>query len=200
MKKAVFVKMILPAILGLAIVSGSGCKKNNLTTLTLLSEPPYDGCGLPTGLSTLTINADIGDRYYNEQIKAFVSFFISTIPDGATIDSAILSIYQVDINHDGYELGVVLVDHVFYGIDTHQAFGIAALSSVPGTLATSFSVGYKDIDVTDEVQNDVDQNRERSQFRFFHTTPTNNNDDDEYDAWAMGESPANQPKLVVTYH
>ena len=67
-------------------------------------------------------------------------------------------------------------------------------------LATAFSAGFKSITVTVEVQNDMDQNRPKAQFRFFHSTPTDNDDNNTTDDWVMGDSPTNQPKLVVTYH
>ena len=91
MKKSICLKMAVMVVLVAAMAAGDGCKKNasNPTTVTLLSEAALDGHGVDTGTSTLMLYATIGDNYSKEQIRSWVSFDLSGIPDGATIDSAV---------------------------------------------------------------------------------------------------------------
>jgi len=203
MKKSTCLKMLVMMVLVAVMAAGVGCKKSasNPTTITLLSEAALDGHGVATGTSTLVLYATIGDYYNKNQVRGWVSFDLSGIPDGATIDSAVLSIYQRGEEYwGGYTLGPVLVEHVFFGTDIALAFAGGLLSKVAGMLATEFSAGFKSITVTVEVQNDMEQNRPKAQFRFFHSTPTDNDSNNTTDDWVMGDSPTNQPKLAVTYH
>lgn len=69
-----------------------------------------DGTGT-TGGNTSTSNIVVGDTSSDRQIKGFVSFNTTSIPDNATITSVVLRLYQSSSNGSPYsELGQMEID------------------------------------------------------------------------------------------
>ena len=88
--------------MGLAGCGGSG---TNTYTLTLLSEAELDGYithmfAEPEVYVTNSVDPSFQVGYSNSGftkigLKGFVSFNLSSLPEGATITSAVLRVYQV---------------------------------------------------------------------------------------------------------
>ncbi len=230
-------------IVVLAIVGcGSSSKNNDPLSISLLSDPTLDGQVTATAAVTnqtvagQTV-AKIGDDASNQGMRAVVSFDLSSVPADAIVDSAMLMVYQANEvegaspttvtghPYDPYNvstpssggLGAVKVDHIYYGDTlTSAAYNMVPLSSgVTGSLATTWALGYKQIDVTAAVVDDLANRatRSRSQFRIEHYDPnqdppvlieTSNNGAEDSDAWVMGEGQGttlnHKPGLVILYH
>jgi hypothetical protein len=178
------------------------------TTVTLCSEASLDGYirgdDLVDSTSSMLI---IGDDNVNKSHRIFVSFNLSSIPSGATIDSANLRLYHLLLSagfhpHDAYtDLGHVVVDHVDYGSPLAiDDYGIVALASNIGTISTFAGWGWRELDVTSLVQYDIDNGRPRSQYRLRYY-PLETDGDGLYDqnAFASNETPYSPPELVITY-
>ena len=198
---------LFSALLLMAILAGCGGGGGDGTSLTLTSEPALDGSispgdpfGLTGGYTTTEAEDYIGDTAASGSRKIFLSFDISGIPVGSTIESAVLRVYQSSYNNGGYNLGAALVDHIYFGSTVTQSIlDMPALSTISDSLATDYLEGWKQLDVTSALQNDVDNTRSYSQYRMYHL---GSNDDGEYDqdGWLLGDSAINKPELVVTYH
>lgn len=181
---------------------------------SLPSEPTLDGRvgvgghvdldGDPFVAYTGDRGGDIAPSYVSRQIYAFD---VSRIPSGATIVSATLRLYQAHVEGNPYvNLGDVVVDHVDYvgrvGPDTYDGQSIARNI---GTLSDSATEGYKALDVTARVANDLAAGRTWSQYRLRFYTPgfalyDDENDyanfvDGENDDW-IADAP---PLLEVSY-
>lgn len=233
---------ILTLAVALLIVGCGGSSKTDVPpNITLLSEPALDGQVTATSTSPDQALAKIGDDASNQGMRAVVSFDLSSVPADAIVDSATLMIYQANeqeaqpatdtepakplITFTGYPynavdasvnpgLGPVLVDHVYFGDNlTSTAYDMDALDLNIGTLASSWSLGYRQLDVTAQVVDDLNNRatRSHSQFRIRHTAVTNNNGAEDSDAWVMGEGqippnapegtePNHKPGLVIIYH
>jgi hypothetical protein len=167
----------------------------------LLSVAGIDGTVTSDGVTTTDSSAAvIGDDSGDHGTRLFLSFDISGIPSGATIESATLRIYQNDQNTDGYSLGSVLVDHMGFGFLSSGCYDVLPFSTVSGSLATSYSEGWKEIVVTTEVQYDVDQHRSASEYRIYHQTAVSADGVEDSDGWLTGDSSTNKPQLVINYH
>ena len=102
--------------------------------------------------------------------RGIFTFDIVRIPDGAEIESARLNVFQSSIAGDPYEfIERILVDH----IDTSQLtelnsdlFAGSTLQSDIGTISVSPIIAFKVLDVTEQVQMDVNAaDRDTSSFR-----------------------------------
>ena len=144
-------------------------------------------------------------RNVNLITRGFASFGIGDIPDGATIEKAVLRLYQANIIGNPYGAGIrVMVDHLDYG-DTleHADYAAPSISASFATLSTNANLEWKEVDVTDAVRNDMENNRERSQFRT-HLAVENIGGDVQgdfayFESADNSQGTGNTPKLVVTY-
>ena len=103
------------------------------------------------------------------QAKTLVSFDVASIPAGATILSAELAVVQAHVDPDPYgTAGPLLVDHVDLGgaIDSAD-YDSMALQSVIGALSNNALLAEKRLDVTAQIQADVDAGRGMSSFRAY---------------------------------
>lgn len=146
-------------------------------------------------------------------LKGFVSFNLSSLPEGATITSAVLRVYQYNVAGDPYDkLGKVLVEHVSYDSleqgesgETAQAkYTMEPLdNTIPADafLSTDATIGYKTLDVTAAVQADQGASRTRAQFRL--RFPKEIVDEDIYSPvsayFISGDNDTNQLQLVIKY-
>jgi hypothetical protein len=205
---------------GLAGCGGSG---TNTYTLTLLSEAELDGYithmfAEPEVYVTNSVDPSFQVGYSNSGftkigLKGFVSFNLSSLPEGATITSAVLRVYQYNVAGDPYDkLGKVLVEHVSYDSleqgesgETAQAkYTMEPLdNTIPADafLSTDATIGYKTLDVTAAVQADQGASRTRAQFRL--RFPKEIVDEDIYSPvsayFISGDNDTNQPQLVIKY-
>ncbi len=104
--------------------------------------------------------------------RGVLSFDLSDLPDDAIIQSAILNVAQQSTFGDPYGTWLfVIAHHINVAGNTliAQAFNgflVEVIGGIdPTALSTDVVLENKTLDVTDQVQNDLDQNRDRSQFR-----------------------------------
>jgi hypothetical protein len=202
--KKIFLVGIVFGLLLIALLSGCGSGggggATSPITVALESQAPMDGVVHDSGSSSNIDIIWIGDSTTNKANRGIVSFSLNSIPPSADIQTAILRIYQ-DNNDpiNGYSLGSVKVDHITFVTFDDLLYDQTALSTISGFLSTSFLVGWKEITVTAAVQNDLDNSRANSQYRFYHQLLTNNNNAEDSDPWYMGGHATLKPQLVITY-
>ncbi len=209
-----YVKVALVFASVLAILSCNPSEDGS--PLTLHSEAALDGyvtwispasySGSASGAS-VSIGDGTNDTDYT---RCVVSFDLSSLPAGAQIQSAVLRMYQSDqFTGDSYSeaagLGAVLVDNITYASFTPDAGLVGGDTTGTdigiGPLATSFSANtWHELDVTTSAQDEVAlYHNGRLQFRIYHHYENNNDFVADTDNWVMGDSPSNQPELVITY-
>ena len=123
----------------------------------------------------------VGDFAGDLIVRSFFRFDTSFIPDGATIVSATLWMHQSEVLGTPYGadgLGELLVDHVRLGTAVDAGdFGDAGVMHLGfGALVTDPVPGWKSLDVTNQVQADVDASRPSTDFRLRFTLMTDLDD------------------------
>lgn len=142
--------------------------------------------------------------------RGFVSFALSTIPSGVTIEKATLRLYQYSVIGSPYTVGLSMkVDHVNYSTLDNSAYSIPALSSSFGTLTENNVIEWKDLDVTDMIKDDLSNGRTRSQYRLhFAIESTGGTTTGDFASFESADNShvdgtpgtGNTPQLVVKYH
>ena len=149
-----------------------------------------------------------GDDSGNDELKGIVHFDISSIPAGAIIDSATFRVYYYGYNTPPTALpGDAKVDHILSttGNLTVGDFDSIALSSNIGQLVTTANRAtypeWRTLDVTTELQDDIDNSRSYSSYRSYISEGTDS--DGVSDAYYFREwdydSGSSAPELVVSY-
>ena len=162
-------------------------------TVTLQSLPAEDGYvrGLDSGASVnLEGDIKVGDGKQNSQQQAFLSFDISAIPQGATIQEATLDLSNHTVDGDPFAaLGVLRAYKQLYEtLDTGDFVagfpdGFAEWSGPPGTA-----------NVTAQVQRSVNNGVSRFQVRLQFQNKTDNDG-----AGDRLRFPEGGPALTITY-
>lgn len=174
-------------------------------TKILASVDTLDGFQSSTGYGSARLEIRVG-RNANLVTRGFVSFDLSSIPEGAKISKATLRLYQVKVFGNPYKAGGSLkVDHLTYGDSLDDSdYGMAALSASFVTLNTNPGMGWKEGDVTDRVRDDLSNARSRSQFRIHFNTETTGGDSTGdfvfFEAAENSMGTGNTPQLVVNYY
>lgn len=174
-------------------------------TLTLSADSSLDGFQSSNGGGNPSIEIRAG-RNSNLITRGFVSFDISSIPAGKTIDQASLRLYQTSITGNPYGVGGSLkVDHLDYGSSFENAdYNASSISSSFGTLTSNTIIEWKDLDVTDRLKNDISAGRTRSQYRLHFATETIGGDVTgdftNFESANNSKGTGNTPQLVVKYH
>jgi hypothetical protein len=171
-------------------------------SMTLTATASLDGWRASNGGGNNSWYIQIG-RNATLTERGFVSFDISSIPSGKTIDEATLRLYQKEVVGTPYSsLGSLIVDHLDYGDSLgSEDLSAGAITSNIGTLTSNASIEWKDLIVTNALKADISASRSRSQYRLRFTTESTG-----ADAWARFESgdnymgSGNLPQLVVKYH
>lgn len=145
-------------------------------------------------------------RNINLVSRGFASFDLKDMPKNATIQEAILRLYQAKIVGSPYsEGGKLKVDHLTYG-DTLDSkdYAMAALTSGFVTLSTNAKVEWKEADVTARLKDDIANARSLSQFRIhFETENVGGNatgDFAYFESVDNSEGTGNIPQLVIKYY
>lgn len=155
------------------------------------------------GNSSIEIRAG---RNINLVTRGFVSFDISSIPAGKTIDKATLRLYQTSVTGNPYGIGGSLkVDHLDYGASFENSdYSAASLSSSFGTLTSNDSIEWKDLDVTDRLKDDISNGRTRSQYRVHFAIETIGGnvigDFANFESANNSVGTGNTPQLVIKYY
>jgi len=144
----------------------------------------------------------VGAPSYELVTRGFVSFDISSIPSGATIEKATLRLYQKSVSGTPYSGGNKLIaDHLDYGGTFENSnYNVSAISSNIGTLTENTNVEWKDLDVTNAFKADRTAGRTRSQFRVRMSSETDGDGSEDFAYLDSSESASNTPQLVVKYH
>ncbi|MDH3311011.1 MAG: beta-propeller fold lactonase family protein [Gammaproteobacteria bacterium] len=116
--------------------------------------------------------------------RQFYSFDLAKIPLGTIVTAAILRFYQASVSGLPYDgtMGSVVVDHVNYGTALEGTdFAAATLLGNAGTLSRDANLGYKILEVTGQMESDLNNARLRSQYRLrFSLSDANLDDNDDY--------------------
>ena len=196
-----------------ALVITGACKKNPTspaTTTTLLSSAAFDGFVGSNGAAVSAGGSPVtgdGDAVLpGVGFRQFFSFDLSSIPNNATIESANLQLFQAQVQGTPYgSLGNVIVDRTDLGIALDAAdYSGGTLTSNLGTLSTTTTIEYKNLDVTNAVKADKTANKPRAEFRIrWSTSDSNNNGVTDRAVFTDAEdsccSVSRPPQLVVTY-
>lgn len=136
--------------------------------------------------------------------RMFYAFRLDEIPEGVTVTSVRLRVFQLSIVGTPYEnLGDLLVDHVEPGADLDPGdYAGNTLDSNIGTLAMGFGRNYANLGVSAQVAADRSAGRTHSWFRL--RFPVDSNTDGGNDVLVLGDGegsrgPDNPPILEVTY-
>jgi len=144
----------------------SGSSGSAPVTVTLFSDPGLDGTAGTLNFSSSAGLPTAGDNGA-QAFQGFVSFDLSTLPPGAVVISATVTVAQVFVFGDPYaDHGVVVLDHVDYGdvLDSSD-YGTPSLTADVGVASSDSSIGATLIEATAEVAADLAAARTRSQFR-----------------------------------
>lgn len=119
----------------------------------------------------------IGDSSTKKRYQSYITFDISTLPAGSEVELAAFGGRQLAPYGAPYNLGPVVAQHLTFS----SMENIAAVFpiSLPGEFSTDATLESKIIDVTLQVQDDVDHRAERgdrSQYRLQIDQATNNDD------------------------
>jgi len=171
----------------------------------LLSDPEHDGYRASNGNGNTTQSIKIG-RDSQAVYRGFISFDITSIPTNSEISEATLRLYQVKTVGNPYSVGGPLkIDHLTYGDSLDSSdYGFPALvtnfSSIPGSTTN----GWKKIDVTQRLKNDLSNTRPYAQFRIHFQKEITSEDLSEDMAYFESSEntldTGNIPQLVVKYY
>jgi len=170
-------------------------------TMTINSTAALDGWRASNGGGNTTWYIQAG-RNATLFERGFVSFDISTIPIGKTIDQATLRMYQQEVVGTPYSsIGNLTVDHMDYGETLgNEDLSVVGMTTNIGTLTSNATLEWKELIVTNPLKADITAGRTRSQYRLKFSTESTGPD-----AWARFESgdnymgTTNLPQLVIKY-
>jgi hypothetical protein len=180
-------------------------------TVTLKSEGSLDGYWLNDGSGSnaediLVGNGDEVDPIGELVARGFMSFDVSSIPAGSTIDSVELRFYQKEIQGDPYgKLGNLVLEQVDYGASLgDSAYNTPALASALLDMQTAPGAWYiiSDPTILSWVQSNLESGRSRFQLRLQFRQET---DADRLEDWVAIEpgggvlSSRNAPQMTITY-
>ena len=173
-------------------------------TQTLKSQAGHDGFQASNGGGNT--NADIRTGRNTFLIThGFLNFKLESIPGNADVQQAKLKVYQTQIIGDPYSIGIrVMIDHLDYGDSLENTdYSLASLSSSFATLSTNDSIGWREIDITDQVRNDLTNGRSRSQYRLHMATETiggtATSDFAYFESGDNSKDTGNIPELIIKY-
>ncbi len=176
----------------------------NLKTKIIKATPALDGYRTSSGRGNAETEIKVG-RTNEFIVRGFVSFPLSELPQGADISEATLKLYQTRLDGDPFTAsGKLYLDHLTYGNTLDDTdYGLPALTLNLTSLSSVKTSGYKEIDVTDGVKDDLANARSRTQFRLHFETElrgdTAEGDVVFFESAENALKSGNPPQLVVTY-
>lgn len=180
-------------------------------TVTLTSEAALDGYRSNDGRGSAKDDIFVGNSELSETVgevywRGFISFDLSSIPSGATVDSVELRFYQAKIGGDPYpKLGHLILDHVYYGnrLDD-SAFDTQALESAvlaQQTLPNAWYVFNSPL-FNNWLEQDLAAGRSKFQVRLRWEQETDGDGKEDYSGIESADNffgTGNAPQLIVTY-
>lgn len=176
-----------------------------ILTKTLSSLANLDGFESSNGGGNTSLDIRAG-RNTNLVTRGFIGFDLSSLPDGVTVTGATLRVYQAKTVGNPYGVGGnLMIDHLNYGNSLENVdYSTVAILSNFATLSTDAAVQWKEVEVMERVQSDVDEARAYSQFRIHFTSENKGGDvagDFVYfEAKDNSEGTGNTPELVIKYY
>jgi hypothetical protein len=180
-------------------------------TITLASEGMLDGYRLNDGTGSnstdiLVGNGDLAILTGELVARGFMSFDLSDIPAGATIQSVELRFYQKEILGSPYEkLGNLVLEHVYYGaILDDGAYDTPALGTAVMDRETSPQAWYvlSDPTLVDWLQSSMDTGLPRQQFRLQFSQETDGDGQEDWIAIQSGGGilgSRQAPQMIITF-
>lgn len=173
-------------------------------TMILKSLPKTDGFITSDRAVTNANDIRIGDNGQSV-MRGFVSFDLSPLPQGVQIGKATVRLYQAKVVENPFSIhGSLQIDYLTYG-ETLDAddYGLSALSLSFAAINQSKTEGWKEVDVTSKVKEDLANARSLSQFRIHFTNETVSNEKKEnyvsFESAENANKTGNTPQLVVSY-
>jgi len=180
-------------------------------TMVRLSQAELDGYVLNDGTANAGEDIFVGNGQMDEDVgelvsRGFLSFDVSGIPAGATIERVELRFLQKRIVGDPYAaLGNLILDHVVYGDRLEgSAFDTPAMHS--GTLAqqTEEAAWYivSDPGFISWLQGDLDEGRSRLQLRLRFAQELDGDGEEDWIAIEPGGGSLGNrsaPQLIIVY-
>ncbi len=181
---------------------------------TSYSVPEMDGCiDYNTQWNTYYVDilgsmlaGDFWDWYNggNCYVRSFVSFPLPEVPYGYELDSAYINLYQGasfgnsvpevfpiwDMTSGSYEVPCY-IDHVDYGYTLDVGdFNSGVLENCIGIISETPGDGWRELEITQYVQGDIQEEREYSQYRIRFPINTDYDDLDDLLLYGSGENTA----------
>lgn len=172
---------------------------------TISSQSNLDGYQSSNGAGSTTAEIKVG-RNNSGISRGFISFDITQIPFGSTVDKTTLRIYQSGTTGNPYSIGgEIKIDHLNYGSTFESSdYGTSSISSSFSTISGNASAGWREVEVTQNIKGDLTAGRVRSQFRLHYAVEqVGGSSSGDYALFESGENAVetnNVPQLVVLYH
>ena len=179
--------------------------------IALTSESALDGYRLNDGTGSnskdiLVGNGELVNPTGELVSRGFMSFDLSDIPAGATIESAELRFYQKEIQGSPYEkLGNLVLEHVYYGASLDDsAYNTPALGTAVLDMETAPQAWYilSDPTIVTWVQSSVETGLSRQQFRLQFSQETDGDGQEDWIAVQGGGGilgSREAPQMIITY-
>nr|NIV33312.1 hypothetical protein [Anaerolineae bacterium] len=180
-------------------------------TVTLTSEGTLDGFRLNDGTGSNSQDILVGNGELVSPVgelvaRGFMSFDLSDIPAGATIESVELRFYQKEVQGSPYDkLGNLVLEHVDYGASLEDAaYNTPALDSAVLDTETLPEEWYilSDPTIVTWVQSSFEAGLSRQQFRLQFSQETDGDGQEDWIAIQSGGSilgSRQAPQLIITY-
>ena len=180
-------------------------------TITLTSEKALDGFRLNDGTGNnskdiLVGNGELVNSTTELVARGFLSFDLSGIPAGSTVENAELRFYQKEIQGNPYEkLGNLVLEHVYYGASLDDsAYSTPALGTAVLDVETSPQAWYilSDPTIVAWIQSSLETELSRQQFRLQFSQETDGDGQEDWVAIQGGGSilgSREAPQMIITY-
>lgn len=185
------------AVLALIALAESGCSSATTTAGTvsgvdsITTDATYTGTMFAQNGTFQAFDdsnevevGDLDSYSPKETMRGLVTFDLPTFAS-TTIKSAELRVYECAVFGTPFtSLGTVVIDHVTVPLNVLPAAGLytgQTIASDVGTIAPDLNTGFKYLDVTSSVQNDISNSLSTSGFRLrFSIEDGNNNGVSDY--------------------
>lgn len=180
-------------------------------TVTLGSEADLDGYWTNDGVGSTTEeifvgNGELLDSGGDLVARGFMSFNLSAIPEGATVQGAELRFFQAQVQGDPYgKLGNLLLDHVNYGDNLNDAAYNAPASDtvgLPKLTAPGELYVISDDTIATWVEQDLTAGNPRFQLRLRFMEESDGDGEEDWIEVAPGGGPLGsrrEPQLIIVY-
>ncbi len=199
------IAQIIPSSSPFALQTNSPTPSPVLQIKTLGSDPLIDGYQSGSGEGNAGFELRAG-RNVKAGTRGFVSFDISNIPSGATIERATIKLYQTSTIGSPYSaMGNLYIDQINYGPTFENSdYRVPIVNSATFVLTTNGITEWKSLDITKLFQNALVSSLDRLQFRLrFEKDTSGGSVDGDFAYFESADNSGhngNTPQLVVIYH